>query len=87
MISDDAFTIDEQTKKYIENHNIQNNVSLKKYESEVNEQNVKLLNEMEKEVTNSKNYKMKQLQYKTNLLFLEINKKCGNVLVKQELNN
>jgi len=87
MIIDDAFTIDEQTKKYIENHNIQNNMTLEKYELQVNEQNNALLSEMEKEVKNSASYKMKRLQYKTNLLFLEINKTCGNVLVGQELNN
>jgi len=69
----------------IKNMNLQNNLSLEKYNLEVEEQNKIILNELCKYDKNSKFYKLKMIQYKTNIMNMEINKKLGVVVVGQNI--
>ena len=54
-----------------------------KFEREVEEQNKNLLDEMSKLNKNSELYKLKLLQYKTNIMNIKINKNIGIALVGQ----
>jgi hypothetical protein len=57
-----------------------NYITLEQYEKEVEEQNKFLLNEMAKHNPNSEIYKLRCLQYQSNLKCMEKNKDLGYVL-------
>jgi site-specific DNA-adenine methylase len=58
-----------------------NQTTLAEYLKEVEEQNVFLLNEMSKYPKESKIYKLRQLQYQTNLICIKKNLELGMVLI------
>jgi hypothetical protein len=58
-----------------------NQTTLEEYLKEVEEQNIFLLNEMSKHPKESKIYKLRQLQYQTNLICIKKNLELGMVLI------
>ena len=58
-----------------------NQTTLSEYLKEVEEQNIFLLNEMLKHPKESKIYKLRLLQYQTNLTCIKKNLKLGMVLI------
>jgi hypothetical protein len=84
-MDNNIFKISSESKEIIESMNLQNDISLEKYNLEVIEQNKIILNELCKYDKNSKMYKLKMIQYKTNIMNMEINKKLGVVLVGQNI--
>lgn len=58
-----------------------NQTTLAEYLKEVEEQNSFLLNEMSKHPKESKIYKLRQLQYQTNLICIKKNFELGMVLI------
>lgn len=63
----------------------QNYMSLIEHELEVHEQNIRLLDRMSKCDKKSKEYKLLYMQYNTNLMTIELNKKLGCALVGQNI--
>lgn len=62
-----------------------NQITLEEYMKEVEEQNKFLLNEMKKLDKKSQIYKLRWIQYQSNLIFMNTNNKMGMVFVGQAL--
>lgn len=58
-------------------------ITSNEYLKEVEEQNIFLLSEMSKHPKNSKIYKLRFMQYQTNIISIKMNKKLNMVLVGQ----
>lgn len=58
-------------------------ITLNDYLKEVEEQNIFLLSEMSKYPKNSKIYKLRFMQYQTNIISIKMNKKLNMVVVGQ----
>lgn len=61
-------------------------ITLDEYLQKTEEQNKCLLNDMSKYPKNSEIYKLKLVQYQTNLMNIKINKQFGMVMAGQSLN-
>jgi hypothetical protein len=64
---------------------INKQITLEEYLKEVEQQNKFILEQMLKNINNSKIYELRRVQYQTNLLNIETNKKLGYVLVGQSI--
>jgi hypothetical protein len=64
---------------------INKQITLEEYLKEVEQQNKFILEQMLKNKNNSKIYELRRVQYQTNLLNIETNKKLGYVLVGQSI--
>lgn len=60
-------------------------ITLEEYLNEVEEQNKILLDEMSKYEKNSQIYKLKWMQYQTNILNIKMNMKFGFAFIGQNL--
>ena len=88
--------VTKKLKKYIKNKykdiisyyyimEINKQITLEEYLKEVEQQNKFILEQMLKNINNSKIYELRRVQYQTNLLNIETNKKLGYVLVGQSI--
>jgi hypothetical protein len=62
-----------------------NQITLEEYTKEVEEQNKFLLNEMKKHNKNSQIYKLRYMQYQTNILNMGLNLKMGTAFIGQAI--
>lgn len=58
-------------------------ITINDYIKDLEEQNIFLLNEISKYPNNSKTYKLRFMQYQTNIINIKMNKKINMVLAGQ----